>query len=145
MTNVMYYGLQNLCANQTSLDKGSMYAFNARAQIAPGTSNIGTLFAISAETGKTLWRYDQRAGCTAITNQNLVALAVCNLLPIARAFNLVVTAKNARIEEIVAEQHWVRAQLQHSSIPTLEINTDSMDWSVIAAQAMAFLKVDSRA
>ena len=43
------------------LDKGSMYAINARAQIAPGTQNIGTLFAISAETGKTLWRYDQRA------------------------------------------------------------------------------------
>ena len=56
MTNAMYYGLQNLCANQTSLDKGSMYAFTARAQIAPGTQNIGTLFAISAETGKTLWR-----------------------------------------------------------------------------------------
>ena len=56
-----------------------------------------------------------------------------------------VTAKNARIEEIMAEQDWVRAQLQHSSIPTLEINTDSMDWSVIAEQAMAFLEVDSRA
>ena len=56
-----------------------------------------------------------------------------------------VTAKNARIEEIVAEQQWVRAQLQHSRIPTLEINTDSMDWSVIAAQAMAFLEVDSLA
>ena len=56
-----------------------------------------------------------------------------------------VTAKNARIEEIIAEQHWVRAQLQHSRIPTLEINTDSMDWFVIAAQAMAFLEVDSRA
>jgi len=62
MSNAMYYGLQNMCANQTSLDKGSMYAINARAQIAPGTQNIGTLFAISAETGKTLWRYDQRAG-----------------------------------------------------------------------------------
>ena len=31
-------------------------------EIAPGTENIGSLFAISAETGKTLWRYDQRAG-----------------------------------------------------------------------------------
>jgi len=66
MTNAMYYGLQNLCANQTSLDKGSMYAFNARPQIAPGTQNIGTLFAISAETGKTLWRYDQRAGMMSV-------------------------------------------------------------------------------
>jgi alcohol dehydrogenase (cytochrome c) len=66
MTNAMYYGLQNICANQTSLDKGTMYAFNARAQIAPGTQNIGTLFAISAETGKTLWRYDQRAGMMSV-------------------------------------------------------------------------------
>jgi alcohol dehydrogenase (cytochrome c) len=66
MTNAMYYGLQNICANQTSLDKGSMYAINARAQIAPGTQNIGTLFAISAETGKTLWRYDQRAGMMSV-------------------------------------------------------------------------------
>lgn len=66
ITNAMYYGLQNMCANQTSLDKGSMYAINARAQIAPGTQNIGTLFAISAETGKTLWRYDQRAGMMSV-------------------------------------------------------------------------------
>jgi len=66
MTNAMYYGLENMCANQTSLDKGSMYAINARAQIAPGTQNIGTLFAISAETGKTLWRYDQRAGMMSV-------------------------------------------------------------------------------
>jgi len=42
-----------------------MYAINARAQ-APGTQNIGTLFAISAETGKTLWRYDQRAGMMSV-------------------------------------------------------------------------------
>jgi len=66
MTNAMYYGLQNTCSNQTALEKGTMYAFNARAQIAPDTSNIGTLFAISAETGKTLWRYDQRAGMMSV-------------------------------------------------------------------------------
>jgi PQQ-dependent dehydrogenase (methanol/ethanol family) len=60
-TNAMYYGLQNTCAQQTAIDNGSMYSFNARAEIAPGTQNIGSLFAISAETGKTLWRYDQRA------------------------------------------------------------------------------------
>jgi hypothetical protein len=53
-----------------------------------------------------------------------------------------VTAKNARIEEIIAEQHWVRVQVKHSSIPTLEINTDSMNWAGIAAQAMAFLGCD---
>jgi hypothetical protein len=53
-----------------------------------------------------------------------------------------VSAKNARIEEIVSEQEWVRAQVQHSRIPTLEINTDSMDWAGIAAQSMAFLECD---
>ncbi|MEP7352214.1 MAG: PQQ-binding-like beta-propeller repeat protein [Acidobacteriota bacterium] len=66
VTNAMYYGLQNTCAEQTALANGSMYSFNARAQIAPGTQNIGTLFAISAETGKTLWRYDQRAGMMSV-------------------------------------------------------------------------------
>jgi outer membrane protein assembly factor BamB len=33
---------------------------------APGTQNIGSLFAISAATGKTLWRYDQRAGMMSV-------------------------------------------------------------------------------
>ena len=66
VTNTMYYGLQNTCAQQTAIDNGSMYSFNARAEIAPGTENIGSLFAISAETGKTLWRYDQRAGMMSV-------------------------------------------------------------------------------
>jgi PQQ-dependent dehydrogenase (methanol/ethanol family) len=61
-TNVMYYGLQNACTQQTALANNSAYSFNARTQIAPGTENLGTLFAISAETGKTMWRNDQRAG-----------------------------------------------------------------------------------
>jgi PQQ-dependent dehydrogenase (methanol/ethanol family) len=65
-TNAMYYGLQNTCAQQTAIDNGSMYSFNARAEIAPGTQNIGSLFAISAETGKTLWRYDQRAAMMSV-------------------------------------------------------------------------------
>jgi PQQ-dependent dehydrogenase (methanol/ethanol family) len=65
-TNAMYYGLQNTCAQQTAIDNGSMYSFNARAEIAPGTQNIGSLFAISAGTGKTLWRYDQRAAMMSV-------------------------------------------------------------------------------
>jgi len=62
----MYYGLQNTCAQQTAIDNGSMYSFNARAEIAPGTQKIGSLYAISAETGKTLWRYDQRAAMMSV-------------------------------------------------------------------------------
>ena len=38
------------------------YGFNTKGLLTPGMENAGSLFAISAETGKTLWRYDQRAG-----------------------------------------------------------------------------------
>jgi len=61
-TNIMYYGLQNTCNQLTSIDNQSAYGINGRAQIATGTDKVGTLFAISAETGKTIWRHDQRAG-----------------------------------------------------------------------------------
>lgn len=61
-TNIMYYGLANLCMQVTSVNNTSAYQFNSRASIAPGTENVGTLFAVSAETGKTVWRHDQRAG-----------------------------------------------------------------------------------
>jgi PQQ-dependent dehydrogenase (methanol/ethanol family) len=66
VTNTMYYGLQNTCEQQTALDNGTMYSFSAKAEITPGTRNIGSLFAISAETGRTLWRYDQRAGMMSV-------------------------------------------------------------------------------
>jgi len=62
-TNVMYYGLQNTCMDLTASDTAtSAYGFNTVLHITAGTEKIGSLFAISAETGKTLWRYDQRAG-----------------------------------------------------------------------------------
>jgi alcohol dehydrogenase (cytochrome c) len=62
-TNTMYYGLQNTCSTITSnSNPNSAYGFNARAQIATGTDKVGSVFAISVETGKTVWRYDQRAG-----------------------------------------------------------------------------------
>jgi alcohol dehydrogenase (cytochrome c) len=63
LTNAMYYGLQNTCMDMTAINNpNSAYSFNSRAKIAPGTENVGTIFAISAETGKTLWKYEQRAG-----------------------------------------------------------------------------------
>lgn len=62
-TNAMYYGLQNTCMDMTAIDNpNTAYSFNSRAKVTPGTNNIGMLFAISAETGKTLWKYEQRAG-----------------------------------------------------------------------------------
>jgi alcohol dehydrogenase (cytochrome c) len=63
LTNVMYYGLQNTCMDATAINNpNSAYSFNSRAKISPGTEKVGTIYAISVETGKTLWKYEQRAG-----------------------------------------------------------------------------------
>ncbi len=78
LTNTMYYPLRNTCANMmatanfdsdtaqalTAGGQGGLaiYSLAARHQIAPGTENLGTVRAISAETGKTEWLYEQRAG-----------------------------------------------------------------------------------
>jgi len=39
----------------------SIYAMSVRHEIAAGETNLGTVYAVSAETGKTAWRYEQRA------------------------------------------------------------------------------------
>ena len=64
--NVMFYPLQNACETVSPLDvaplTSSLYAIRGKNQIAPGTDKLGTVYAISAETGKTVWKYEQRAG-----------------------------------------------------------------------------------
>ena len=70
LTGMMYYALrQNTCANVTataeepSLD--SLYAIRSEPAFPPGvteTGNLGTVQAISVETGRTEWVYEQRAG-----------------------------------------------------------------------------------
>src|SRR5436309_4982381 len=67
-TNVMYYPLQNACAMVTAVTDTptSTYAIQNRNQIAPGTDNIGTVQAISVETGRTVWKYEQRAGAMSL-------------------------------------------------------------------------------
>ena len=80
LNNVMYFPLQNTCMNATSnepgptfdfLDEpgsrqGSRYGIRMESIIAPGTTNIGTIEAISVETGETVWKYEQRAGTTSL-------------------------------------------------------------------------------
>jgi len=77
LTNTMYYPLRNTCANMlatadfetdtaqalTAGGQGGLaiYSLAARHQIAPGTENLGTVRAISAETGETAWLYEERA------------------------------------------------------------------------------------
>jgi PQQ-dependent dehydrogenase (methanol/ethanol family) len=78
LTNTMYYPLRNTCANMmatanfesetaqalTAGGQGGLaiYSLAARHQLTPGTENLGTVRAISVETGKTEWLYEQRAG-----------------------------------------------------------------------------------
>lgn len=67
-SNVMFYGLQNLCMVATAVRdrpdvaNPNVYGLNTQSIVAPGTTNVGTVWAVSAETGRTLWKHEQRAG-----------------------------------------------------------------------------------
>ena len=77
LTNAMYFPLRNTCARMLSTENPrgerelaltaggqrplAIYALAARHQLAPGTDQLGTVRAISAETGATTWLYEQRA------------------------------------------------------------------------------------
>ena len=70
LTGLMFFPLQNTCMESTStaarpsLDE--LYAIRNRDQIAPGTQDVGTIEAISVETGRTAWKREQRAGQTSL-------------------------------------------------------------------------------
>ncbi len=61
-TNRMYMPLRNTCARMMATRAARIhYALALRHQLAPGTDQLGTIQAISAETGATEWLYEQRA------------------------------------------------------------------------------------
>jgi alcohol dehydrogenase (cytochrome c) len=64
--NAMFYPLQNTCMTISPTlsrpDPDSLYGTRSRAEVAPGHSGVGSIHAISVETGRTLWTFDQRAG-----------------------------------------------------------------------------------
>ena len=69
----MYMPLQNACATMTvnyepeSEDLGAaVYGLSSIPKFAPGTDQLGTVRAISAETGATLWIHEQRAQTTSL-------------------------------------------------------------------------------
>ena len=66
LTGLMFYPLQNTCMMATSSSDEqsaeSLYAISTRVQLTPGEENVGTIEAISVETGRTEWKYEQRAG-----------------------------------------------------------------------------------
>jgi len=61
LTNTMYYPLRNVCARMLASTESPVYNISWRAQLAPGTDQVGTIQAISAETGEIVWSYEQRA------------------------------------------------------------------------------------
>ena len=65
LTNMMYYPLRNTCARTLATSEaGNLYNLIIRGQIAPGTDQVGTVQAISAETGEIVWTFEQRAATT---------------------------------------------------------------------------------
>ena len=69
-TKTMYFPLQNTCMNSKSIatvpKPELIYAINNQTMIAPGTEDVGTVQAIAVESGKTVWKHDQRAGVTGL-------------------------------------------------------------------------------
>jgi alcohol dehydrogenase (cytochrome c) len=65
-SNAIFMPLQNMCMEATMStsvrDPARVYGFNSEYTLAPGTENAGSVWAISVETGETLWRHEQRAG-----------------------------------------------------------------------------------
>jgi alcohol dehydrogenase (cytochrome c) len=72
LTNVMYVPLRNTCAQGTAVAESrkntSLYGVAYKqAQAAPNSGgNVGTIYAISAETGVTAWKFEQRAGTMSV-------------------------------------------------------------------------------
>jgi len=64
--NVMFFPLQNTCMTSTPTlsrpSPDSLYGLSNSNRIAGNGTNVGSIHAISVETGETLWVYEQRAG-----------------------------------------------------------------------------------
>jgi len=65
-TNAMYMPMQNMCMNATvgagERDPSKVYGFASEYIAAPGADEIGVVWAISAETGNTVFKHEQRVG-----------------------------------------------------------------------------------
>ena len=73
LTNTMYMPLRNVCARMQAMaapdeqdEARRLYAIAWRSQIAPGYDDVGSVQAISAETGRVTWNYQQRAATMAL-------------------------------------------------------------------------------
>ena len=70
--NAMFFPLQNTCStvaptlSRPSLD--SLYGIKTEQRLAPNHNGVGSIQAISVETGATLWAYDQRAAMMSLVS-----------------------------------------------------------------------------
>ncbi|HEY0962860.1 MAG TPA: PQQ-binding-like beta-propeller repeat protein [Pseudomonadales bacterium] len=62
LNNTMFYGLQNTCSDVTVIqdkpDPDGLYGIQGAEKLAPGRTNLGTVYAIDAATGQTKWTFD---------------------------------------------------------------------------------------
>ncbi len=73
VTNTMYMPLRNVCSRMMAMaapdeqdEARRLYAIAWRPEIAPGYDDVGSVQAISAETGQVVWNYQQRAATMAL-------------------------------------------------------------------------------
>ncbi|MEE2777391.1 MAG: PQQ-binding-like beta-propeller repeat protein [Acidobacteriota bacterium] len=70
LTHTMYFPLRNMCMPTLVSDDASAshpyYALSVMHELAPGKENLGTIYAISVETGATEWLYEQRTSTTSL-------------------------------------------------------------------------------
>ncbi|MEE2636763.1 MAG: PQQ-binding-like beta-propeller repeat protein [Acidobacteriota bacterium] len=62
LNNTMYMPLRHTCGRMmANTEANAWYAITVRTQITPGVEQLGTIQAISVETGETRWTHDQAA------------------------------------------------------------------------------------
>ncbi len=61
LTNLMYMPLRHTCGRMMATAGAGWYEITVRTEITPGEDSLGTIQAISAETGETVWTHDQAA------------------------------------------------------------------------------------
>ncbi len=61
VTNTMYFPLRHTCGRMVATADVGWYALTVRTQLTPGVRQLGTIQAISVETGETRWTHDQPA------------------------------------------------------------------------------------
>ena len=61
LTNTMYMPLRHTCGRMMASADTGWYALTVRTQLTPGEDQLGTIQAISVETGETKWTHDQEA------------------------------------------------------------------------------------